>query len=48
MAIVTILEYIRDSTVLGEICGKNFLKDLGIDNTLIGDGGGNNSFCNHW
>ncbi|MFV0393423.1 MAG: uracil-xanthine permease family protein [Coprobacillaceae bacterium] len=38
VAIVTISEHIGDHTVLGKICGKNFLKDPGIDNTLIGDG----------
>ncbi|WP_249029244.1 uracil-xanthine permease family protein [Tannockella kyphosi] len=38
VAIVTISEHIGDHTVLGKICGKNFLKDPGIDKTLIGDG----------
>ncbi len=38
VAIVTISEHIGDHTVLGKICGKNFLKDPGLDRTLIGDG----------
>lgn len=38
IAIVTISEHIGDHTVLGKICNKNFLKDPGLDNTLIGDG----------
>ncbi len=38
VAIVTISEHIGDHTVLGKICGKNFLKDPGIDKTLMGDG----------
>lgn len=38
VAIVTISEHIGDHTVLGTICGKNFLKDPGLDRTLIGDG----------
>jgi uracil-xanthine permease len=38
VAIVTISEHIGDHTVLGKICGKNFLKDPGLDKTLIGDG----------
>ncbi len=38
VAIVTIAEHIGDHTVLGKICGKNFLKDPGIDKTLVGDG----------
>lgn len=38
VAIVTISEHIGDHTVLGKICGKNFLKDPGVDRTLIGDG----------
>ncbi len=38
VAFVTISEHIGDHTVLGKICGKNFLKDPGLDKTLIGDG----------
>jgi len=38
VAIVTISEHIGDHTVLGKICGKNFLKDPGLDRTLLGDG----------
>ena len=38
IALVTISEHIGDHTVLGKICGRNFLKDPGLDNTLIGDG----------
>lgn len=38
VAIVTISEHIGDHTVLGKICGKNFLKEPGLERTLIGDG----------
>ncbi|MEG2329134.1 uracil-xanthine permease family protein [Anaerorhabdus sp.] len=38
VAIVTISEHIGDHTVLGKICGRNFLKDPGLDKTLMGDG----------
>lgn len=38
IAIVTISEHIGDHTVLGEICGRQFLKDPGLARTLIGDG----------
>lgn len=38
VALVTIAEHIGDHTVLGKICGKNFLKDPGLDRTLMGDG----------
>lgn len=38
VALVTIAEHIGDHTVLGEICGRNFLKDPGLDRTLMGDG----------
>ena len=38
VVIVTISEHIGDHTVLGKICGKNFLKDPGLQRTLIGDG----------
>lgn len=38
VAIVTISEHIGDHTVLSKICGRNFLKEPGLDRTLIGDG----------
>lgn len=38
VVLVTISEHIGDHTVLSEIAGKNFLKDPGLDHTLIGDG----------
>lgn len=38
VVIVTVSEHIGDHTVLGKICGKNFLKDPGLDRTLTGDG----------
>ncbi|MFV0380272.1 MAG: uracil-xanthine permease family protein [Anaerorhabdus sp.] len=38
VALVTIAEHIGDHTVLSKICGKNFLKDPGLDKTLMGDG----------
>lgn len=38
VAIVTISEHIGDHTVLGKVCGRNFLKDPGLDRTLMGDG----------
>lgn len=38
VVIVTIAEHIGDHTVLGKICGKNFLKDPGLNRTLLGDG----------
>ncbi|MBF0844112.1 uracil permease, partial [Streptococcus danieliae] len=38
IAIVTIAEHIGDHMVLGEICGRNFLKKPGLNRTLIGDG----------
>ena len=38
VAFVTIAEHIGDHTVLGKICGKNFLKDPVLDRTLMGDG----------
>ncbi len=38
IALVTIAEHIGDHTVLGEITGRNFLKDPGLSRTLIGDG----------
>jgi uracil permease len=38
VALVTISEHIGDHTVLSKICGKEFLKDPGLDRTLMGDG----------
>ena len=38
IAIVTISEHIGDQTVLGKICNRNFLKDPGLEATLLGDG----------
>lgn len=38
VAFVTISEHIGDHTVLGKICGRDFLKDPGLDRTLMGDG----------
>lgn len=38
IAIVTIAEHIGDHTVLGKICGKDFIEDPGLDRTLLGDG----------
>lgn len=38
IAIVTISEHIGDHTVLGKICGKDFLKDPGLTKTLLADG----------
>jgi len=38
VALVTIAEHVGDHTVLGKICGKNFLKDPGLNRTLLGDG----------
>lgn len=38
IAIVTISEHIGDHTVLGKICGKDFLKEPGLERTLLGDG----------
>lgn len=38
IAIVTISEHIGDHTVLGKICGKDFLKDPGLHCSLAGDG----------
>jgi uracil permease len=38
IAFVTIAEHIGDHTVLGEICDKDFLRDPGLDKTLMGDG----------
>ncbi|NLC54921.1 MAG: uracil permease [Erysipelothrix sp.] len=38
VVIVSISEHIGDHTVLGKICGEDFLKDPGMDKTLMGDG----------
>jgi uracil permease len=38
LAFVTIAEHIGDHVVLGEITGNDFIKDPGLDKTLLGDG----------
>ena len=38
IAIGTISEHIGDHTVLGQICGRQFLKEPGLHRTLLGDG----------
>ncbi len=38
VVIVSISEHIGDHTVLGKICGEDFLQDPGMDKTLMGDG----------
>ena len=38
LAFVTIAEHIGDHVVLGEIVGKDFISDPGLDKTLLGDG----------
>lgn len=38
IALVTMAEHIGDHTALGEIIGKDLLKDPGLDRTLMGDG----------
>jgi uracil permease len=38
IAFVTIAEHIGDHTVLGEVTGKDFIKNPGLDKTLLGDG----------
>ena len=38
LAFVTIAEHIGDHVVLGEITGKDFISDPGLDKTLMGDG----------
>ncbi len=38
LAFVTMSEHIGDHTVLGQICGKDFIQDPGLDRTLFGDG----------
>lgn len=38
IALVTVAEHIGDHTVLSHICGREFLKNPGLNRTLIGDG----------
>lgn len=38
IVLVTVAEHIADHTVLGEICGENFLKKPGLSKTILGDG----------
>jgi len=38
IAFVTIAEHIGDHTVLGEVCGEDFIQDPGLENTIMGDG----------
>ncbi|MEQ9763527.1 uracil-xanthine permease family protein [Streptococcus jiangjianxini] len=38
IAVVTIAEHIGDHTVLGQITGRQYLKDPGLKRTLVGDG----------
>lgn len=38
IAFVTVCEHIGDHAVLSEITGENFLKDPGLDRTILGDG----------
>jgi len=38
IAFVTIAEHIGNHTVLGQVIGRNLIKDPGLDNTLLGDG----------
>lgn len=38
IAFVTIAEHIGNHTVLGEVIGKDLIKDPGLDKTLFGDG----------
>ena len=38
IAFVTIAEHIGDHTVLGEVTGEDFLRDPGLQNTILGDG----------
>ncbi|MDD3122369.1 MAG: solute carrier family 23 protein [Candidatus Izemoplasmatales bacterium] len=38
IAFVTIAEHIGNHTVLGQIIGRDLVKDPGLDNTLLGDG----------
>jgi uracil permease len=38
IALVTIAEHIGDHSVLGEVCGKDFIADPGLHRTLLGDG----------
>lgn len=38
LSFVTIAEHIGDHTVLGEITGRDYISDPGLENTLMGDG----------
>lgn len=38
VTIITISEHIGDHSVLSKICNRNFLKNPGLDKTLMGDG----------
>ncbi|HOO44298.1 MAG TPA: solute carrier family 23 protein, partial [Bacillota bacterium] len=38
LALVTAAEHVGDHTVLGKIVGQDFLKDPGLEKTLLGDG----------
>lgn len=38
VALVTISEHIGDHTVLGKVCNREFLKEPGLNRTLMGDG----------
>lgn len=38
IALVTLCEHIGDHTALGQIIGKDLIKDPGLDRTLLGDG----------
>ncbi len=38
IAFVTIAEHIGNHTVLGQVIGRDLIKDPGLDNTLLGDG----------
>lgn len=38
LALVTMAEHIGDHTVLSSVCGKDFIKDPGLKQTLLGDG----------
>ncbi len=38
LAFVTACEHIGDHSVLGKICGQDFLQEPGLDKTILGDG----------
>lgn len=38
IALVTFMEHVGDITTNGAVVGKNFLKDPGLDRTILGDG----------